>query len=161
MSTQGFSNLLGRIDRLASLRPIAISVTWGAGGSTKERSLDLAGFTQSEYCVETILHLTCTNMEGGMIDDALKVFQCNICENHLISNKFPQGAKERGIQNILALRGGMSLILFQVPLQTVAFKMPPVGPNTGYRQTHGLFMLKTWYRTFGRPPSTPLIFVSE
>ncbi|KAF8590028.1 MTHFR-domain-containing protein [Ramaria rubella] len=84
---QGFSNLLGRIDRLASLHPLAISITWGAGGSTKERSLDLAGLTQSEYGVETILHLTCTNMEGGMIDNALK------------------GAKERGIQNILALRG--------------------------------------------------------
>lgn len=70
---QGFSNLLDRIDRLSSLHPVAISVTWGAGGSTKDRSLDLAGLTQSEYGVETILHLTCTNMEGGMIDDALKV----------------------------------------------------------------------------------------
>ena len=65
--------MLGRIDRLSALHPLAISVTWGAGGSTKDRSLDLAGLTQSEYGIETILHLTCTNMEGGMIDDALKV----------------------------------------------------------------------------------------
>ncbi|KAF8511149.1 methylenetetrahydrofolate reductase-domain-containing protein [Hysterangium stoloniferum] len=84
---QGFTNLLGRIDRLASLNPIAISVTWGASGSTKERSLDLAGLTQSEYGVETLLHLTCTNMERGMIDETLKA------------------AKASGIQNILALRG--------------------------------------------------------
>jgi methylenetetrahydrofolate reductase (NADPH) len=70
---QGFSNLLGRVDRLSALHPLAISVTWGAGGSTKDRSLDLAGITQSECGIETILHLTCTNMEGGMIDDTLKV----------------------------------------------------------------------------------------
>ncbi|KAH7889616.1 methylenetetrahydrofolate reductase-domain-containing protein [Phlebopus sp. FC_14] len=84
---QGFENLISRISRLSALRPIAISVTWGAGGSTKDRSLDLAGLTQSEYGIDTILHLTCTNMVLGLVDDALRA------------------AKARGIQNILALRG--------------------------------------------------------
>ncbi|KAH7923471.1 methylenetetrahydrofolate reduct [Leucogyrophana mollusca] len=84
---QGLENLVSRISRLSALNPIAISVTWGAGGSTKERSLDLAGFTQSDCAIDTILHLTCTNMVPGLVDDALRV------------------AKSRGIQNILALRG--------------------------------------------------------
>ncbi|KAJ7481236.1 methylenetetrahydrofolate reductase-domain-containing protein [Mycena galericulata] len=84
---QGFENLISRISRLSSLNPLAVSITWGAGGSTKERSLDLAGVTQAEYGLDTILHLTCTNMEQGMVDDAL------------------EAAKARGIQNILALRG--------------------------------------------------------
>ncbi|KAF8844828.1 MTHFR-domain-containing protein [Paxillus ammoniavirescens] len=84
---QGFENLISRISRLSTLHPIAISVTWGAGGSTKDRSLDLAGLTQSEYGIDTILHLTCTNMLPGMVDDVLRA------------------AKARGIQNILALRG--------------------------------------------------------
>ncbi|KAJ7086012.1 methylenetetrahydrofolate reductase-domain-containing protein [Mycena belliarum] len=83
---QGFENLISRISRLSALNPLAISITWGAGGSTKERSLDLAGVTQADG-LDTILHLTCTNMEQGMVDDALKA------------------AKDRGIQNILALRG--------------------------------------------------------
>ncbi|KAF7375999.1 Methylenetetrahydrofolate reductase [Mycena sanguinolenta] len=84
---QGFDNLVARIERLSDLNPLAVSITWGAGGSTKERSLDLAAVTQAEYGLDTILHLTCTNMEQGMVDDALKA------------------AKERGIQSILALRG--------------------------------------------------------
>ncbi|PCH37893.1 methylenetetrahydrofolate reduct [Wolfiporia cocos MD-104 SS10] len=84
---QGFENLLSRISRLVSLEPLAINITWGAGGTTKERSLELAGLTQTEHGVDTILHLTCTNMEQGMVDDALR------------------SAKERGIHNILALRG--------------------------------------------------------
>ncbi|TFK54614.1 MTHFR-domain-containing protein [Heliocybe sulcata] len=84
---EGFENLLSRVVRLASLSPLAVSVTWGAGGSTKDRSLELAGLIQNEEKIDTILHLTCTNMEGGMVDDALIA------------------AKERGIQNILALRG--------------------------------------------------------
>ncbi|KAJ3734036.1 methylenetetrahydrofolate reductase-domain-containing protein [Lentinula guzmanii] len=84
---QGFGNLLPRIVRMANLNPLAISVTWGAGGNTKDTSLNLAELTQSEYRLDTILHLTCTNMEKGMVDEALRA------------------AKESGIHNILALRG--------------------------------------------------------
>ncbi|KAH9952074.1 methylenetetrahydrofolate reduct [Amylocystis lapponica] len=84
---QGFENLLIRISRLTSLNPLAVSITWGAGGTTKDRSIELAGLTQQEHGIETILHLTCTNMEQGMVDDVLR------------------DAKERGITNILALRG--------------------------------------------------------
>ena len=57
---QGFANLLARISRLTALDPLAISITWGAGGSTRDRSLDLAEFTQSEYGIDTVMHLTCT-----------------------------------------------------------------------------------------------------
>jgi methylenetetrahydrofolate reductase (NADPH) len=70
---QGFENLIPRISRLSTLNPLAISVTWGAGGSTRERSIDLAGLTQSDYGIDTILHLTCTNMVPGMVDDVLRV----------------------------------------------------------------------------------------
>ncbi|KAH9843161.1 methylenetetrahydrofolate reduct [Rhodofomes roseus] len=84
---QGFENLLSRIARLVTLDPLTLSITWGAGGNTKERSLELAGITQSEHGVDTILHLTCTNMKKGMIEDALR------------------DAKARGIKTILALRG--------------------------------------------------------
>ncbi|CAE6373933.1 unnamed protein product [Rhizoctonia solani] len=84
---QGYSNLLTRITGLASLKPIAASVTWGAGGSTRDRSLDLAAFCQAENGLDTILHLTCTNMEKGTIDEALTT------------------AMEKGVSTVLALRG--------------------------------------------------------
>ncbi|KAF8343930.1 MTHFR-domain-containing protein [Cantharellus anzutake] len=84
---QGFENLLSRVGRLAQLGPLAITVTWGAGGSTRNRSLDLAGLCQSEHNLNAILHLTCTNMEKGTVEATLR------------------SAKERGIKNILALRG--------------------------------------------------------
>ncbi|KZO90499.1 MTHFR-domain-containing protein [Calocera viscosa TUFC12733] len=82
----GFENLLARLSRLSVVNPVGLSITWGAGGSTKQRSLDLAEATQRENPV-TILHLTCTNMERAMLDDAL------------------DSAKARGVRNILALRG--------------------------------------------------------
>ncbi|KAH9993822.1 MTHFR-domain-containing protein [Russula vinacea] len=84
---QGFSNLLLRISRLAGLKPLAINITWGAGGSTKDQTLELASLTQKDYGIDTVMHLTCTNMLQGSVDDALRA------------------AKDIGVENILALRG--------------------------------------------------------
>ena len=77
--SQGFENLLARISRLSNLGPLAVNITWGASGSTKDRSLALAGLCQQEYGLETALHLTCTNLEKGSIDDALKVGLLAFC----------------------------------------------------------------------------------
>ncbi|KAG1219178.1 hypothetical protein G6F35_007703 [Rhizopus arrhizus] len=72
---------------MSQLQPEFISCTWGAGGSTHERTLELCSTAQSVHGLDTLMHLTCTNMEKDKIDVALKE------------------AKTNGIQNILALRG--------------------------------------------------------
>lgn len=105
---QGFANLLTRISRMSELEPLAVSVTWGAGGSTKERSLDLAEITQIEHDIDTLLHLTCTNMEQGLVDDVLRV-SCEEFKRDWSTDP-SQKAKERGIENILALRGGLLFV---------------------------------------------------
>lgn len=68
----GTANLVDRIERMTALAPTWLHVTWGAGGSTQERSLELAGAAQA-LGVDTCLHLTCTNMEQRVLDQALKV----------------------------------------------------------------------------------------
>ncbi len=69
------------------LRPLFVTVTWGAGGSTASRSLELAEICQRQLGLTTCLHLTCTNMSRLLVDQAL------------------EEAKALGIRNILALRG--------------------------------------------------------
>lgn len=71
----GLVNLLDRIRRLAAPplpAPIAVSVTWGAGGATADRSLELAEHVV-KMGLEVILHLTCTNMPKAKVDEALEV----------------------------------------------------------------------------------------
>src|SRR4051812_37084060 len=70
-----------------ALRPLFVTVTWGAGGSTAQKSLELAEICQRELGLTTCLHLTCTNMSRRLIDKVL------------------DDAKALGIRNILALRG--------------------------------------------------------
>ncbi|ODV63104.1 methylenetetrahydrofolate reductase (NAD(P)H) MET12 [Ascoidea rubescens DSM 1968] len=83
----GLKNLLARIERLSVLNPLFVNITWGAGGSTAEKSLELAAYCQKVLKLTTCLHLTCTNTNKRIIDDALLK------------------AKKAGIRNILALRG--------------------------------------------------------
>lgn len=84
----GFSNLQGRLSRMnLALRPLFVTVTWGAGGSTAVKSLELAEVCQRQLGLTTVLHLTCTNMNRKLVDEAL------------------EDAKALGLRNILALRG--------------------------------------------------------
>ncbi|KAF2232374.1 methylenetetrahydrofolate reduct [Viridothelium virens] len=87
-TSMGFSNLQQRLERMSTaLRPLFVNVTWGAGGSTATKSLELAEICQRQLGLTTCLHLTCTNMSRSLIDEAL------------------EQAKVLGIRNILALRG--------------------------------------------------------
>ncbi|KAI3636544.1 hypothetical protein MIR68_005428 [Amoeboaphelidium protococcarum] len=86
-TAQGVQNLYERMERMYDLGPEFIDVTWGAGGTTADLTMELCSTAQSVYKLETVMHLTCTNMDRQMIDNALKQ------------------AKSAGIQNILALRG--------------------------------------------------------
>ncbi|KAI8081400.1 methylenetetrahydrofolate reductase-domain-containing protein [Halteromyces radiatus] len=86
-TTQGVQNLYDRMERMQRMGPEFIDVTWGAGGTSAELTTEIVSTAQSVYGLETMMHLTCTNMPVEKIDNALKA------------------AKECGCQNILALRG--------------------------------------------------------
>lgn len=72
---------------VAALNPSYMSVTYGAGGSTRANTLDIASGIQKEYGVTTIAHLTCV---GAKREDIIKSLD---------------DMKAAGIENILALRG--------------------------------------------------------
>ncbi|CAI0541021.1 unnamed protein product [Linum tenue] len=83
----GVENLFERMDRMVAYNPTFCDITWGAGGSTADVTLNIANRMQNSICVETMMHLTCTNMPVEKIDHALGTIKSN------------------GIQNVLALRG--------------------------------------------------------
>uniref|UniRef100_A0A7C8ZCD1 Methylenetetrahydrofolate reductase n=1 Tax=Opuntia streptacantha TaxID=393608 RepID=A0A7C8ZCD1_OPUST len=83
----GVENLFERMERMVAHGPSFCDITWGAGGSTADLTLDIANRMQNIVCVETMMHLTCTNMPVEKIDHALNTIKSN------------------GLQNVLALRG--------------------------------------------------------
>lgn len=62
---------------MQALSPTFVTCTWGAGGSTFEKTTELSAVAQTVHGLETCMHLTCTNMDRGKVDDALEV--CVFC----------------------------------------------------------------------------------
>lgn len=75
------------IDELAKLQPDFMSVTYGAGGATRGRTVEIASRIKNNNKIEALAHLTCLGAKTNEIDDILKQLRKN------------------NIENILALRG--------------------------------------------------------
>ena len=74
---------------IAATHPDFFSVTYGAGGSTSKRTVEIAADIQDTYHIPALAHLTCVAASRSQIDDTIAALH------------------QRGIQNILALRGDM------------------------------------------------------
>ncbi|MCY2963832.1 MAG: methylenetetrahydrofolate reductase [NAD(P)H] [Planctomycetota bacterium] len=72
---------------LATYRPAFISCTYGAGGSTRSRTLELCEQITRRFQVDSTAHFTCL---GGTVDEL---------------REWLNWAKQHGVQNIMALRG--------------------------------------------------------
>lgn len=69
---EGWTSLYQTIEHLKPLRPSYVSVTYGAGGSTRTKTLELAGKIQNEIGIDVMAHLTCVGHTadeiGGILD---------------------------------------------------------------------------------------------
>jgi methylenetetrahydrofolate reductase (NADPH) len=79
--------LMETIGRLRRLEPVFVSVTYGAGGSDRARTIDLVTRFKAELGIEAMAHLTCVGASRADLREVLDTLAAN------------------GIENIMALRG--------------------------------------------------------
>lgn len=83
----GALTLFNTIKALRPLDPAFVSLTYGAGGSTRTRTVDLAKRIQSEIGLTVLSHITCA---GSSRDELRAIFR---------------ELRDAGVENVLALRG--------------------------------------------------------
>ena len=83
----GFRSLFRTIEDLKQLDPGFVSVTMGAGGSTRTKTVELVLRIQQELGITAMAHLPCLGFSAEEVADIL------------------DRLREGGISNILALRG--------------------------------------------------------
>ncbi|HBS26377.1 MAG TPA: methylenetetrahydrofolate reductase [NAD(P)H] [Gammaproteobacteria bacterium] len=86
---KGIESLRGHRDQLAKLNPKFFSVTFGAGGSTQERTLDTVLEIQQASGIDAAPHLSCVGSSRERISSILNTY------------------KDAGIRHIVALRGDL------------------------------------------------------
>jgi methylenetetrahydrofolate reductase (NADPH) len=84
---EGERNLFEALQALRPLEPSFVSVTWGAGGSTREKTIDIVKRMRDDHGLEAMAHFTCVGATVEELHDALRQM------------------REAGIENVLALRG--------------------------------------------------------
>ena len=84
---EGMENLFNAVADLERDRPGFVSVTYGALGSTRERTVEIVKRIRQELGVEAMAHFTCV---GGTTDELRAVLD---------------EMEDAGIENVLALRG--------------------------------------------------------
>ena len=83
----GFETVKAATEKIASLQPAFMSVTYGAGGGTSKYTLDIAKNIKERYGVPTLAHLTCVSSTKDTVHARIK------------------DMKEAHIENVMALRG--------------------------------------------------------
>ena len=86
-SPAGEAALFATIERLRNLDPAFVSVTYGAGGSTRQKTTELVTRIKHEIGIEAMAHLTCVGHSRDELAAILDRLQAN------------------GIENVLPLRG--------------------------------------------------------
>jgi len=79
----------GQVERLAELDPVFASVTYGAGGSFRDNTLDIAAEMRKRFDLKVMSHLTCVGAREKSIAE------------------YVERLLEAGIGDVLALRGDM------------------------------------------------------
>ncbi len=77
------------LDSLSAFSPDSISVTYGAGGSSRDNTVELVSGIQNKYHITGVAHLTCVGSNSDNIRNILNELKAN------------------NISNILALRGDL------------------------------------------------------
>ncbi len=81
------SALWDNLKHLMAFQPDVVTCTYGAGGSTRDKTLDIVGQTKRRFGVRVASHLTCV---GSTVEQL---------------RGYLQEVESRGIENIVALRG--------------------------------------------------------
>jgi methylenetetrahydrofolate reductase (NADPH) len=84
---QGWSNLREALESLVAMEPDFASVTYGAGGSTRDRTLEVTKWLKQDLGIEAMAHLSCVGSTREELHGIL------------------DGIAGAGIENVLALRG--------------------------------------------------------
>ncbi|MGH7144192.1 MAG: methylenetetrahydrofolate reductase [NAD(P)H] [Planctomycetota bacterium] len=128
--------LFEHIDRLKQLAPSFVSVTYGAGGSTRERTRHLVMRIQNEVGLNAVAHLTCVNATRAELVEVIREYGRHGVENLLAL----RGDPPKGSENFRPTDGGLAHADELVGLirETGDFSIGVAGYPEGHPETRDL-----------------------
>jgi methylenetetrahydrofolate reductase (NADPH) len=100
----GERNLYDALEALRPLEPAFVSVTWGAGGSTREKTIEIVTNIRARHELEAMAHFTCVGATVEDLHGALRQMRDAGIDNVLTL----RGDPPRGQERFVATEGGLS-----------------------------------------------------
>lgn len=110
--SEGFTTLYETIGRLKPSAPGFVSVTYGAGGSTRSKTVDLVGNIKNSIGIESMAHLTCVGHDEQEMRSVLESLQAKNIENVLALRGDPPQGEEKFIKTEGGFEYGNELVAF-------------------------------------------------
>ena len=107
---KGMEKLKITLEAFRSSAPDYFSVTYGAGGTSRENTHELSAYIQHELDVPAMAHLTCVSHTAKEIDDVLTKLKNSKIENMMALRGDPTAGTERFIQPKGGYRYAVELI---------------------------------------------------
>jgi methylenetetrahydrofolate reductase (NADPH) len=106
------SSLYETIVELKKLKPDFVSVTYGAGGGTREKTIEIASFIKNKLNIESLAHFTCVNSTKEEIKSVLDLLSKNKINNILALRGDPPAGENRFRQTIGGFNNASELVQF-------------------------------------------------
>lgn len=110
--SEGFASLFETIARLKVSDPGFVSVTYGAGGSTRSKTVDLVGNIKNFIGLESMAHLTCVGHDQQEIRSVLESLQSRNIDNILALRGDPPQGEEKFLKTEGGFEYGNELVAF-------------------------------------------------
>ncbi len=110
--SEGFTALFETIGQLKPAAPGFVSVTYGAGGSTRSKTVDLVGKIKNNIGIESMAHLTCVGHDQQEIRSVLESLQAQNIENVLALRGDPPQGEEKFVKTDGGFEFGNELVAF-------------------------------------------------
>ena len=100
------------VDKLKQLDPSFVSVTYGAGGSTRDRTIEIVTRLKQESGLETMMHLTCIGSTPDDIRAVLDTLRAHKIGNILALRGDPPQDQPAGTEPVKAFPYSQDLVAF-------------------------------------------------
>jgi methylenetetrahydrofolate reductase (NADPH) len=98
----GLRNFYDLLSSLKETNPTFVDITWGAGGSSQDLTLDISKNARELYGVDVMMHLTCTGLTKERIAEVL----CELDQHDVHNILCLRGDPPKGESNWQAVDGG-------------------------------------------------------
>ena len=127
----GVKSLYRHVEQLVRFQPDYITCTYGAGGSTQDRTLEVIGGVREKFRIPVATHLTCVGRTREQLRDYLERAR-DLCVENVVALR---GDPPQGAEKFESVEGGFSYANELVAFIHSAFGDMGIAVG-GYPETH-------------------------